>query len=218
MRCDKCNVQLVGKHKHCPLCQGDLSGTGNSYDNIFPPVHIKDNRRFISWIALLAVIIITLSYAANKAFPAGGSWWILVAAGIGSLWTSFIIAVKKRNNLPKAILWQVVTVIILALIWDYFTGFHMWSINFVIPTFTSCAMAAMAIVSRLLHLNIEDFIIYLILDSFIGFAYFALLAFEIPTVTLPSLVCFACSVISISALVLLEGRALKTEIQRRLHI
>ena len=218
MRCDKCNISLLGNHEHCPLCQGDLTGIPNSGGNIFPPVFIKDNRRFISWIALLAIIIITVSYAANKAFPAGGSWWILVAAGIGSLWASFTIAVKKRNNLPKAILWQVVLATILSLIWDYFTGFHMWSVNFVIPTFASCAMAAMAIVSRLLHLNIEDFIIYLILDSFIGFAFFVLLAFEIPTVTLPSLVCFACSVISISALVLLEGRALKMEIQRRLHI
>ena len=218
MRCDKCNVELIGNHGHCPLCQSDLSGIGSPANNIFPPVTIVDNRRFISWIALLAVIIITLSYAANKEFPAGGSWWILVAAGIGSLWTSFTIAVKKRNNLPKAILWQVFTVTILSFIWDYFTGFHMWSINFVIPVFASCAMAAMAIVSRLLHLNIEDFMIYLILDSFIGFAFFVLLSFEIPTVTLPSLVCFACSVISVSALILLEGSALKTEIQRRLHI
>lgn len=219
MYCDKCKISLTGKHMKCPLCQGDLTGEGSPQENTFPVLPDKyTGRSVLSWVAFAAIATMAITIAINLTFPQGGWWSLFVVGGIASFWLALNIAIKKRHNIPKSIVWMVVIVSVLAIIWDYFTGFYRWSINFVLPILSTCALIAMAVASKLLKLKIDDYMIYLMIDSIFGFVSLALILLGSLTVVYPSAICFAGSVISLALLVTLEGKGMFAEIQRRMHI
>lgn len=219
VRCEKCKVELRGKHGACPLCQGDLSGDGVAADNVFAALKPQRiHRRVLSWIALAAVAVTAVSVSVNLSFPDGGWWSLFVAGGIGSLWLSLSFAIKKRGNLPKNIIWQVGIISALTFAWDMSTGFYKWSLNFVIPILCICALIAMAATAKLLKQNFDDVLIYFIIDIILGFFSFILLIAGVLTVVYPAAACFACSAISLAALILLRGKSFWAELQRRLHV
>ena len=74
---------------------------------------------------------------------------------------------KQRGRCAQSgewgrILWLVFWLSLLAVLWDVFTGWHRWSLNYVVPSLCVFAMAGMAVIARVLHLRVEDFFIYLI--------------------------------------------------------
>lgn len=94
--------------------------------------------------------------------------------GIGSIWISLGLVLKKRKNIPKTILWQVGLLSALVFVWDWFTGFHGWSLNYVFPILCTGTMIAMSVIAKVRKLNIQNYILYLIIDCVIGFLSFTL--------------------------------------------
>ena len=76
----------------------------------------------------------------------------------------------------------------------------------------------MAVIARVMRLKIQDYILYLMLDAIFGFIPFVLLLCGSLRVVYPSAACVAISIISLAALCLYEGKAMKNEILRRLHL
>lgn len=216
--CKRCSVSVSGNPPRCPLCQGDLSGTADQSENTFPAIAPATHRKFIQLIIFFTVVAAAVCVAINLSFPSGGWWSAFIVAGILSLWINFAVIVKKRENLPKSILWQVSVVSILAVIWDWFTGFHKWSVDYVIPILCTCAMIAMAVVAKIIRLRIEDYIIYLILDSVLGIISLIFIICGVLNVVYPSAICVAASIISLAALFVFEGTTLRAEIRRRMHL
>ena len=218
LKCNNCKIDLPGTPKYCPLCQGELSGTGDAAENAYPFIAVeKPHRTLYSWVAFGAITVSVICVAVNLSVPQGGFWSLFVLGGIASLWISFAVIIKKMKNIPKTILWQVALTSLLAFIWDHFTGGLGWSTDYVLPILGTCAMIAMAVVSRVKKLDIKDYIIYLVIDSFWGILSFILILVNYLTVVYPSAICFAASVISLGALISFEGKALWSEIQRRMH-
>lgn len=217
--CDKCKLHLTGFHPRCPLCDADLTGVpetaGTELPEVTPPAH--PHRVMLRLIALATVAAAVVCLAVNMSV--GGDWWsAFVAAGIGSLWLTFGVVVKKRGNVPKSILWQVFVISILALAWDLWTGFHGWSVDYVLPFLLTCALAAMSVTAKVMRLGVQDYILYLVLDGLCGLIPLALILLKALRVVYPSAVCVAASVIFLSALLLFEGPALRDELSRRLHL
>ena len=220
LHCDRCQVDLPGTPRRCPLCQGPLSGEPDSSKNVFPPLPAGRDpatRRLLSWIAFLTVCAATVCVTMNLILPSNGWWSLFVLAGLGSLWLNFGFVAKKRRNLPKTILWQVAVVSSIALLWDIFTGFHRWSLDYVLPLLCTGAMVAMSLVARLQHLHIQDYILYLVMDCVLGLAALALILTGAVRVVIPSAICFCAAVVFLAALIFFEGTALRAEISRRLH-
>lgn len=219
LTCKKCGVTLSGAPERCPLCQGDLSGSPDGEEQ-FPviPAPAHPHRTLIRFIALGTVAVAAGCVSVNLSFPHRGWWSFFVVAGVASFWLNFAIVIRKLGNIPKTILWQVSLVSALALAWDFATGFRGWSIDYVLPVICSCAMVAMAVIARIMRLRIEDYIIYLVLDSILGIIPLTLILLGSLRTVLPSAICVAVSVVSLTALLLFEGPALRHEILRRLHV
>lgn len=217
--CGKCAVTIRGNPARCPLCQGDLRGAPEG-SGAFPLVLSarRRHRTIIHLMQFITLVAAVVSVAVNLSFRAGGWWSLFVLAGLGSFWLSFAFVATKRGNIPKAILWQVGVISFLAVAWDLATGFHLWSLDFVIPILCTCALVAMAAASRALRLEIQDYILYLILDSLFSIIPLAFILLDVVRVVYPSIICVAAGAISLGALWVFEGPALWDELRRRMHL
>jgi len=215
--CKNCKVNITGNHEKCPLCQGDIIGEP-SQTNTFPI--IKEEKHLINLILkITALITITASVICvliNLGF--GGSWSLYVIAGFVTGWIVIWITVKMHGNITKNTVWLTVIISILSIIWDISTGYRGWSIDYVLPIICCFAMIEMFIVANIKKLKIEDYIVYLIIDILFGIVPLALLLLNIVKIIYPSLICVAESVISLAILIIFEGKALKAEIVRRMHL
>ena len=218
--CPKCKVNVRGDSHLCPLCQGPLTGTPNAGENVFPqiPIEPQPYKFIIKLIAFFTIVGCVVCAAVNLSIPGNGWWSIYVIAGTVIFWLAFFLLEKKRTNIPKAIIWQLVFGSLVIFLWDFFTGFHRWSLNYVMPIAFSSAMLAMAVFARVRKLAVQDYVIYLVVTSVFSILSLLLIIFNLVSVVYPSVICFGLSIISLASLVIFEGKALWSELQRRTHI
>ncbi|MDF2537690.1 MAG: putative rane protein [Herbinix sp.] len=218
--CENCKVSLKGNNHVCPLCGGIPQGEGEEEEEVFPhiPTIYQEFNLFIRIILMLSLSVVVISIALNAIFTKESRWSLFVAAGILCMWISLFFILRKRNNIPKTIVWQVLVLGVLSVIWDYSMGWRQWSIDYVIPTICVGAMIVMAIAAKILKIGVRDLIIYLLVDGIFGFVPIIFLLFGGLNVRYPSVICVAVSAISLLALIVFEGDNMKTEINKRMHI
>lgn len=220
MYCSKCGVHMRTYQTRCPLCQGALTGAFEENGQIFPRVGRDEiwMKALIKIAAFCSLVAVAVCIGANLYLHRVGGWSLFVIAGIGSFWLSFAVVLKKKDNIHKTIVWQTVIISGMAVLWDIFTGFHGWSVDFVIPVMCICAMIAMSVIAQITKLHIEDYMIYVIIDSCLGILSATLIILDIIHFILPSVICITASIISLGTLFIFEGRAMRTELRRRLHL
>lgn len=220
LRCNSCNVDLPGTPKQCPLCKGELTGKGDGGENVFPPRLASQklfSKKILAITAFVSVCVSAVCIAVNLIFPAGGWWSLFVLAGLFSLWADFAMLYRKRRNFAKSILWQVAFVSAIALLWDFFTGFHGWALDYVLPILCVSAMISIVLLANICKLHVQDYIIYLIIDCVLGVSTLILILTGVLHTVIPCAVCFCASVIFLAALLFFQRKALWAEIQRRFH-
>lgn len=218
--CNKCRAQIAGERSLCPLCGSELIRQNDEVEEVFPviPTVYKKNNMLFRILIFASVVAAVVSVLLNVLVPGEVYWSFFVVIGIGSMWLSMAIAVRKRRNIPKNIMYQVVLLSLLGLLWDRLTGWNGWSMEYVIPIACMAALISLSVVSRILRLEVEDYVVYIMIDALLGIVPLLLLLLGKLNVTLPSLLCIAGSVICIAGLLLFSGKRLFAELKRRLHI
>lgn len=216
--CDKCSVAVRGNETFCPLCQNRLSGT--DHEKIYPevPTIYKQHTLFFKMLIFFTVVAGVSSVAVNLVFPHHGYWFGFVLLGILCFWISIAYVVRIKENIAKDITVWVVIISLLFVVWDWLTGWQGWSLNFAFPITCSSAMVLLAVIANVLNLQGEDYIIYLMVDILFGVVPYIFFLNGLITIFIPSFICIALSIISICALILLEGRNILHEIQKILHL
>jgi hypothetical protein len=218
--CEHCKVRLPGAQSRCPLCQSKPAGSPDGSGSRFPRLPESRgtvSRALITWLAFASVCAAAVCITVNITVPAGGWWSMFVLAGFASLWVDFAVVLKKRKNLPKNIIWQVVIVSLTAFLWDIFTAYKGWSLEYVLPILSASAMLALTIVAKVRSLDIQDYILYLVIACVFGIVSFVLILTGAVQVVIPSAVNFCAALVFLAFLLFFEGKALRAEVQRRLH-
>ena len=218
--CKKCGVTVTGGLTRCPLCQGDLSGQPEPESEKFPVIGAMSQplAGIVRLLGFLTVVAAAISVGVNYAYQRNNWWSLFVLAGMGCAWLSFGLIIKKRRNLPKTILWQVGLISVLSVLWDWATGFHRWSLDYVIPILNIAAIVGSVVVARVLRMHIEDYILYFILDCVLGLVPLVLLVTNQLRVLLPALLCIILSVVALAGLLIFEGTAMRAELYRRTRL
>ncbi len=219
--CQKCKVFVAGEREFCPLCQQKMTvEEGLSVQEVFPevPLLYKKHSLFFRILIFASIFAAVLSVFLNLVISTEIWWSVFVVAGLVCTWISVAVAINKRRNIPKNVVYQVVVLSLLCIWWDYFTGWRGWSINFVLPILCLAAMFTLAIISRVLSIQLEDYLIHLIVSMIFGIIPLIFLLNGAVTITLPSLICVAGSLLSIIGLVVFAGDRMYTELKRRLHL
>lgn len=218
--CDKCRVHIRGSQRLCPLCGNIIAEGDDGNEEVFPiiPTIYQEFNIFIRLLILISVSAVIISFAINVIFTKESRWSLLVAAGILCMWVSLFFIIRKKNNIPKTIVWQVVILGILSVLWDLSMGWLGWSIDYVIPAICVGAMIVMAISAKLLKIGVRDLLIYILVDAIFGFVPIIFILLGKLNVVFPSVICVAASAISLSAVIIFQGDDIKAELKRRMHI
>lgn len=233
--CDKCKVAIVGERKFCPLCQGLVTNMNHEKENVihdkeelfleeeevFPeiPTIYKQYHLFFRILIFLSIVISTVAVLINfTLLRHTGFWSVFVLAGVTCFWFNVAFAVRKRSNILKNIMYQLVTISLTAIFWDVITGWNQWSITYFFPILLSVSVFAMAIVAFVMKQYIEDQIIYFCIDSSLGIIPLVCLLLGCLEVVLPAVISVAVCVITMAALLVFQGDILKNELKKRLHV
>lgn len=217
-QCKKCNVTVRGTHAYCPLCQGELEGTPTP--DVYPaiPTIYKQFELFFKLLLFGSVTAAVVCVAVNLILPTETFWAAFAILGIACFWILVTLGIKKRHKIPSNITWQVIFVSLLSVVWDAATGWHGWSIDYVIPIACSVAMLSMLIIAQVLRMPVNDYIICLVSDIVFCIAPLVFYLTGMVDIVLPSILCVALSVISLAALLVFEGRNMRLELARRFHL
>ena len=218
--CQKCGVSVNGSKKCCPLCQHRLSGEPEPQNERYPVIPPpKYSRNLVFRIMTFAVIAIcVISYVINELVNPDVKWCAVVCLAALCAWAAGTVAIWYRKRILKNIIWELLLITPICIAWDVNTGWHRWSVNFVLPILCGSAVIAAIIISLVMKYKPQEYLIYVFLEAIYGIVPFILVTRRIVTVELPSLICSSLSVLSIFSMLLFMGRNTGTEVKKKFHL
>lgn len=217
-QCGKCRITVDGDKDRCPLCQGEL--TGEPEPEMYPK--IKESR-FESDFLLKLIAFISISAAAvcvgtDFIISGGITWSLICIGGIVCAWLTTSVGITYRRRILKNITWELILITSLSVIWDKFTGWHGWSVDFVLPCASICAVISIFIIAKVLKMKSGEYLLYLIIGGFYGFLPLICFIAGLTKITYPTVICTCLSFIFMAALFLFRGKTTKDEMERRFHL
>lgn len=217
-KCFKCKININSNIEECPLCRTPLDNK-KKVDDPFPLVKSKFNNITLLYklLLLISVIGILISVLINYSVSKKLSWSGFVIAAIGCFWATFLAAIKKKNYFFKWLFTELNVILAVTFLWDYITGWHNWSLTFVLP-FICILYSILVFIFRLFIRNLlKDYIFYTYINCLIGLIpLYSILTNKVKIVW-PSFVSVViCSFLMIS-LIIFNKKQVASELERRLH-
>ena len=218
--CRHCKVYVREERDKCVLCENKLENElKDKVEDVFPEIpSFYEGHLALKIMIFISIVALVVSFGINMIFPSNINWPILFMFAVLSIWGGLVIIVQKRYHIPKKIVWQVVIISILAVFWDYKTGWRGWSLDYIVPIACVSAMIIMYITAKIMHLSDKDYITYALLNGVFGIAPVLFIRFDLLGVVYPSIISIGFSIISLSAIFIFQGAEIKAEISKRMHI
>ncbi|GAE89874.1 DUF6320 domain-containing protein [Acetivibrio straminisolvens] len=219
--CNYCKIYIRDKKAKCPLCGNVLPENGRieKAEDIFPVIPLTYERHILIRILIfISIVAIVASYVVYKIVPTNVNWPGFVLFGLLSVWLSLIYALRKRYNITKSIMWQVIIVSGLVIFWDWKIGWMGWSLDYAVPFLCIAAMLVMYITAKVMKLSARDYISYFLLGGLFGIIPILFILFDLVKVNYPSYISVAASIIFLSAIIIFHGDSIKEELRKRMHI
>ncbi len=162
--CSKCGIHIRGNKKCCPLCQGPL--TGEPEDPAFPvlPKHTYSSLSVMK-VAGFIFAICEIALAALWYLVRNTRAWTPVAGfAVFLLLADLAVALYYRYNIIKIVTFECYFIMLLIFAVDRLTGFHGWSLAFVLPFLFLLLIAATTIIAGTVRLQLVDYVIYIAAD------------------------------------------------------
>lgn len=214
-QCEKCHVEVSGERGHCPLCQAKLSGKGTPETFPLVPTVYQEFHFLFRMLIFLSISVAVAAVAVNLMWEDSGWWSVFWVAGAVCLWILLALAVRKRKNIPKWILYQIVLLSAICAVWDLATDRHGWSVDYAIPILCLVGLASFAILSKVLKWRADYFLVYFGATALFGLVPVIFYAAGLLSVIYPTVICAAGSVISLAALCVFKGESMLEEVKRR---
>lgn len=230
--CNHCKVVVRGSDEICPLCRNPMPmSEGEGLDlltlieeeelarDVFP--YVKPNNvqhlafRILTFVSIAAIVIILLLkwlLVSAVAWP----WFAII--GIVSMWLVVVTILRKKRNISKTIVWQVLILSLAALVLDRTGGFQGWSLNYAIPIILICAQLTMTTLALIFSLKPRDFVMYVILGALMGLVPLIFIWAGWVRTILPSALSAGASALFLAAVLLFQGKVVFHELQKRFHV
>ena len=103
-------------------------------------------------------------------------------------------------------------------IWDHFTGWRGWSVDFVLPFGALAVQCSMVVIAKVNRLEREEYLFYLVQSAGAGCIPLLLLWLNLVHYTQPSVVCSGISILMLAALFIFRKKDTLREFRKKLRM
>ena len=184
-----------------------------------PTMPSEQEMKVYKIYSFLCIALVALMLVTDLNFHPKIRWTLFTAGGVATMWIASSIGFFKRYNLLKNLMWQLLIGTIISFIWDALTGWHSWSVDFVLPMLSVGVLFAMCVIAKVQKSPVREYLIYEIMAAGYGLILPGILLLckvvKRPTVSMfGALVCF----LFLVGVLLFKGREFKEEMQKNLHV
>ncbi len=217
--CPKCRVNIHGMKTACPLCQKklDLKEPDQGSFPVFPKKKISSVTVMKILTFILAAFWI-LTWMLEFMIPDSSPVIRICQISAFFIWLDIFVINYYKYNILKTITLESYIVIVTVLITDILTGWHRWSITWVVPSMLFALMIATLIVSKAAGLHADEFIAYLILNSASALLQLIFIKLSMNWFPYPAVVTVTLYLLLDAGVVIFGFGDLKTAVARRLNL
>ena len=216
VKCKKCGVLIDSPGKICPLCKSTIE---QEIDNSYPVITKKIKKSFVRKLVLFIVLVISLiSILINYELTPKYRWSGFVVLGLASTYLVFRSIMDGRKSVLKLLFTLNFLIIILAIVWDYYTGYRGWSVNFVFPSMCISYGLFLIILRIVSYFAFKESSDYIYLNVLLELTPLLLLHFGIISFKPLALVSGIFGIINLFILIFFDWARLKSDLIKKLHI
>ena len=189
--------------------------------NEFPgcgEIQKKEDRKVMQTFSFLCIVVAVVCGMLNYLTLETLNWFWFAAAGCFCGWLVVFVAYAKRRNILKNEAWQLLIITILCILWDHFTGWRGWSLDFVFPFGSLAVLGSVPVIARVNHLESEEYLYYFMQAAMIGCVPLILLWTGLVHYKIPSVVCVGISFLVLAGLFIFQKKNMTREFHKKLRM
>ena len=224
--CPHCHIEVGGPGRYFPLCHTPLAGGDDGEAPYFPPSPPPGQRmplamKLVLFVLLAAVVVcVAVDFLILEPGETGGRlhWSLAVAVCAAAALLLCRALLLGSRNAPKLLFQILIGTALVAYFLDRFLGLGGVSFLYVIPILCSVTLALNFIFAFINRRFTENGLVYLLLNIAVGVTPYIALTVMRARTPLTWVICLIVSVITFLGLVIFKGRALRAELEKRLHL
>ena len=189
--------------------------------NEFPgcgEIQKKEDRKVMQTFSFLCIVVAVVCGMLNYLTLETLNWFWFAAAGCFCGWLVVFVAYAKRRNILKNEAWQLLIITVLCILWDHFTGWRGWSLDFVFPFGSLAVLGSVPVIARVNHLESEEYLYYFMQAAMIGCVPLILLWTDLVHYKIPSVVCVGISFLVLAGLFIFQKKNMTREFHKKLRM
>ena len=161
-----------------------------------------------------AVLCVMMDFMMNKKT----TWSLFSAAGCLCTWLIVAVAYRKRRNILKNEMWQLLIGTVICILWDFFTGWRRWSVEVVVPLASLCVSVSIPVIARVSSLAVEEYLFYLVQAGMLGCIPLLFIWTGISKFIYLDVVCGGCSFLLLVWLFIFRRKDTLREFKKKLRV
>lgn len=178
----------------------------------------REDRKIMQIFTFLCLMAAVVCGMMNYLMLETLNWFWFAAAGCFCGWLVVFTAYAKRRNILKNESWQLLIITVICILWDHFTGWRGWSLDFVFPFGSLAVLWSVPVIARINHMEPEEYLYYFIQAAVIGCVPVILLWAGLIHYKVPSVVCTGISFLVLAGLFIFRKKDMLREVRKKLRI
>lgn len=178
----------------------------------------KENQKVVQTFSFLCLAIAVICGMINFMTAGSLDWFWFAGAGCACAWLVVMVAYFKRRNILKNEMWQLLIVTVIAILWDVFTGWRGWSVDFVFPVGVLAVLISVPVIAKISRLAREEYLFYLIQACLAGLVSIILICTGLVTFRYPSVICAGISFLTLAGLFIFRQKEMLREFHKKLRM
>mgnify|MGYP004467846017 CR=1 FL=1 len=178
----------------------------------------KENRKVVQGFSFLCLMIAVICGMVNYLVQGTLNWFWFAGAGCVCAWLVVMVAYFKRRNILKNEMWQLLIITVIAILWDIFTGWRGWSVDFVFPIGVLAVLISVPVIAKISRLAREEYLFYLIQVGLTGLVPIILICTGLVTFQYPSVLCVGISFLTLAGLFIFRQKEMLREFHKKLRM
>ena len=215
-KCLKCDVNVNTVTNKCPLCDSIIDETKDClYPKKINGLKYGFVRKISLFIALMcSLCVVLLNFYLTPTYR----WSVFVIIQLFISYMIFFKILNGRNRVLRMLFMLNIFVCSLSIFWDIYTGFHGWSVNYVLPALCISYGIFMLILRLVRYYAFKENSSYIYLNICLEFLPAILVYFNYAKPNVLIYLSMIFGILNLLMLLAFDGSSFKDDIVKKLHI